>query len=210
MRLPSTSRPKTVPAQCVPCPCRSPSPEPVKSFSTMSTPAKVLPVDSGVEDCHGHALACPIRSVCPDRGDAPCIARRRGLDIAQRANEVGRHQWRDGCNAGFAGELLHFLEIEGLHRHFWLGPIPSAWTASSSRMDFVAASNGPALQSQFLDSAWPGARFESTARLRRTMYSAICSSSVLRTQFVSDDPTSMTRQASVTGLTLSSPPTVTR
>ena len=40
IRLPSTSRPKMVPAQCDPCPCRSPLPEPLKSFSTIVTPAK--------------------------------------------------------------------------------------------------------------------------------------------------------------------------
>ncbi len=40
MRVPSTSRPKIVPAQCVPCPCVSPLPSPVKSCSTSVTPAK--------------------------------------------------------------------------------------------------------------------------------------------------------------------------
>ena len=51
MRLPSTSRPKIVPAQCVPCPLRSPSPLPLKSRATSSTPANAgcaasMPVSS--------------------------------------------------------------------------------------------------------------------------------------------------------------------
>ena len=51
MRCPSTSRPKTVPAQCVPWPFPSPSPSPVKSCCTSSTPAKAgcvasMPVSS--------------------------------------------------------------------------------------------------------------------------------------------------------------------
>jgi hypothetical protein len=51
IRVPSTSRPKTVPAQWVPWPCRSPSPVPEKSCCTRSTPANAgcwssIPVSS--------------------------------------------------------------------------------------------------------------------------------------------------------------------
>lgn len=38
IRVPSTSRPKTVPAQCVPCPFLSPFPDPEKSAWVSSTP----------------------------------------------------------------------------------------------------------------------------------------------------------------------------
>ena len=51
IRVPLTSRPKTVPAQCVPWPCVSPLPSPVKSFSTIVTPSNAgcdfaIPVSS--------------------------------------------------------------------------------------------------------------------------------------------------------------------
>ena len=113
MRLPSTSRPKMVPAQCEPCPCRSPLPEPLKSFSTIVTPAKAgcflsIPVSNTATTTPspGHR-----RGVGFDRRNTPCISRRCGSrGYVERLYQFDRHGDGDRSHIGIAGGAYGFMQ----------------------------------------------------------------------------------------------------
>ena len=103
MRVFCTSRPKIVPAQCVPWPCWSPLPSPVKSRSTMVTPANAACAASMPVSRTATAMPAPVKGeVSALTALTPQVAvAAAGVAVTSRASPIGaiRRIGIDGATA---------------------------------------------------------------------------------------------------------------
>ena len=122
IRVPSTSRPKIVPAQCVPWPCASSSPSPVKFFSHELTPANAGCVASMPVSSTATTMPSPVNGEVSraDRLDAPgraCDNRRPAGGGLHRRDQLHRHHRRDRHHVGALGQRRDLVGLDLGHVH---------------------------------------------------------------------------------------------